>query len=98
MRLRLAAVAAVVVALLSGCAHTQLSDAELSDPGIKARLEERLKAERGLDLRFVTLDVHDHVVTLSGIAASWDQRLQMERIARRLAGVDQVMVNLVTQE
>ena len=82
----------------AGCFPHQLSEAELSDPGIKARLEDRLHAEQSLHLRYVTLDVHQRVVTISGIVPSYDERYEIERIAKRLDGVDQVLVNLVVQE
>jgi len=87
-----------VAAALAGCFPHQLSEAELSDPGIQARLEERLKAQRSIDLRFVTVDVHDRVVTFSGSVQSWENARHIERIARRLEGVDQVMNNLVIQD
>lgn len=83
---------------VSGCFPHQLSEAELSDPGIKARLEDQLHADSHLDLRYVTLDVHQRIVTISGIVPSWDNRYEIERVAKRLEGVDQVLVNLVVQE
>lgn len=100
MRVHLAAAAALVLVSLglAGCASTRLSEAELSDPGIQARLDERLRANRSLDLRYVTLDVHDKVVTVSGSVPSWENSRDIERTARRLEGVDQVMNNLVIQE
>ena len=100
MRVHLAAAAAAVLLCLglAGCASARLSEAELSDPGIQARLDERLRADRTLDLRYVTTDVHDKVVTFSGSVPSWENSRTIERIARRLEGVDQVMNNLVIQE
>ena len=101
VKVRLAALAAMVVALALGsaaCFPHQLSEAELSDPGIRSRLEDQLHAHRELELRYVTLDVHERVVTISGIVPSFNDRLEIERIAKRLEGVDQVVVNLVTQE
>ncbi len=46
----------------------------------------------------MTLDVHQRIVTISGIVPSWDNRYEIERVAKRLEGVDQVLVNLVVQE
>jgi osmotically-inducible protein OsmY len=82
----------------AGCFPHQLSEAELSDPGIKARLEDRLQAQPNLHLRYVTLDVHQRAVTISGIVPTYEERYEIERIAKRLPGVDQVLVNLVVQE
>lgn len=87
-----------LAAALAGCFPHQLSEAELSDAGIQARLDERLKADRSLDMRFVTVDVHDRTVTFSGSVQSWENSRSIERIARRLDGVDQVMNNLVIQD
>lgn len=100
MRVHRAALAALFLALagLCGCFPHQLSEAELSDPGIQARLQERLKADRALDLRYVTVDVHDRVVTFSGTVPSWENSRDIERIGRRLQGVDQVLNNLVIDE
>jgi osmotically-inducible protein OsmY len=81
----------------AGCV-APLTETERSDQGITARLQERMKAERGLDLRYVTLDVHDRVVTLSGTVPSWENSRDLERVARRTRGVDQVMNNLVILE
>lgn len=97
-RLALWLTLAALASALGGCLPRQLSEAELSDPGIKARLEDRLHADRKLDLRYVTLDVHERVVTISGIVPSWDERYEIERIAKGLDGVDQVLVNVVVQE
>lgn len=83
---------------LAGCFYQQLSEAELSDPGIKARLEAQLQAEPGLDLRYVTVDVHARVATVSGLVRSWNEKRTVERIARRLQGVEQAVINLVIQE
>lgn len=100
MRLNLAAAVAFALslALASGCVSTRLSEAELSDPGIQARLDERLKADRSLDLRYVTTEVHDRIVTISGAVPSWENKRDLERLARRLEGVDQVLCNVIIQE
>ena len=90
--------AAPLLALSLGACLENLSDAELSDPGIKARIEEQLKATRGLDMRYITLDVNHRVVTLSGIAASWQEKQAISNIVRRTQGVEQAVINLVVQE
>lgn len=99
VRVQLPALLALCASLvLHGCAGRRLSEAELSDPGIKARVEERLKADRSLDLRYVSFAVHDAVVTFSGTVPSWENKRDIERIARRIEGVDQVLCNLIITE
>lgn len=97
MKVPLAAAAALLLGL-AGCVTTNLTEAELSDPAIKARVEERLRAEPDLDMRFVNVDAHDKVVTLSGLVPMHRDRWKMERIAKSVPGVESVMVNLAVHE
>lgn len=89
---------AAVSFLLSGCFGNNLNEADLSDPGIKARIETEFQAQPDLDLRYVTLDVHDRVVTVSGLINSFADKQTVYRIVQRTKGVEQVIINLVTQE
>jgi len=98
MRLAKAVLAAALAAALGGCLPPAVSDAESSDAGIRARLEQTLRSHRNLDLHAVTIDVHSHVVTISGIAASWEDKRLIEKIARDLPGVEQALVNLIISE
>jgi osmotically-inducible protein OsmY len=97
VRVQLAALLCLALAA-TGCGGHRLTEAELSDPGIKARVEERLKADRTLDLRYVTIDVHDAVVTISGTVPSWENKRDVELTAARVRGVDQVLCNLIIAE
>ena len=81
----------------AGCLK-EVNEADYSDSGIKERLELELRAKKGLDLRFVTVDVHSGVVTLSGMTTSYEERDTIGAIAKKLQGVDQVIVNLIVQE
>lgn len=75
-----------------------LSEADISDSGIKARLEAKLKAQKGLDLRTVTIDVHSRIVTLSGIVDSYQDKKEITRIVHEIPGVEQALINVVVQE
>ena len=88
----------LAAAALAACLPRPLTEAELSDPNIKARVEAQLRAEPSLDLRYVTIDVHMRVVTISGLVPSWENKVDIDDPARRVRGVDQVMSNLVVQE
>jgi len=82
---------------LAGCLADQQA-LDMTDPGVKARIEAGLKAQPDLDLRYVTLDVHQGVVTVSGMVVNWDDEKLIERVVKRTRGVDQAIFNLVTQE
>jgi osmotically-inducible protein OsmY len=97
VNVHLAAAAALVLAL-AGCAGPQLTEAELSDPGIKTRVEERLRAEPNLNIRFISVDAHERVVTVSGLVDTLNDRWRVERLTKGVAGVEQVIVNLACQD
>lgn len=84
---------------LAACAGMPAgSDADLSDPGIQANLEASLRAQKGLNLRTVTIDVHSKIVTISGLIDTFENRSLIRRIVRETRGVEQVIDNLVIQE
>lgn len=89
---------AALAAALGGCFPPALSEAEMSDAGIRARLEQSLRAHRKLDLHAVTIDVHMHTVTISGIVPSWEDKRLIERVIRETAGIEHAVVNVVVQE
>lgn len=92
-----ALVAAALALSLGGCFHN-LSEAELADPAVKARVETRLHAEKGLNLRYVDIDVHSRIVTISGIVDSREERDLIRQVVQRTPGVEQAMINLLIQE
>jgi osmotically-inducible protein OsmY len=83
--------------LLGGCLGS-LNETDLSDPGIKARIETELQAQPDLDLKYVTIDVNDGVVTVSGLVNSFAEKQVISRVIRRTRGVEQLLLNVVTQE
>lgn len=82
---------------LGGCLEN-LNAPELSDSTIKTNIMTELKAQRGLDIRYVELDVHSGIVTVSGIATSFEEKDLIESIVKKSRGVDQAVINLVIQE
>ncbi|MDE2489879.1 MAG: BON domain-containing protein [Elusimicrobia bacterium] len=81
----------------AGCLGTAQA-VDDSDPAIKARIEATLRGRTDIDSRYVSIDVNDGVVTLSGIVASPEQQRAIVRIARRTHGVEQTLDNLLLQE
>ncbi|HEX4047715.1 MAG TPA: BON domain-containing protein [Elusimicrobiota bacterium] len=88
----------LVCALAVGACTRSVQPEDDSDPAIKARVDIALHGRKDIDIRYVSLDVVNGVVTISGIVPSPDQIDIIERIAKRTPGVDQVMDNLVVQE
>jgi osmotically-inducible protein OsmY len=88
----------VLAALAAAACTREIQPEDDSDPAIKARLELALRARKGLDLRYVSIDVNERLVTLSGIVPALEQLRAVERIAKTTPGVEQVMDNLVVQE
>ena len=82
---------------LGGCFRA-VNQTELSDPAILASIEGRLKAERSLNLRYVDIDVHSRIVTISGLVGSWEERRLIKKLARSTRGVEQVIINIAVQE
>ena len=97
VRLVFRAILLSALALTAACSHT-LQQEDLSDPVIKARIEQLINGRADLDLRYVSVDVNSGVVTVSGIVPSHEQRRAIERLAKSARGVDQVLNNLVIQE
>lgn len=88
---------ACLAAALSACAEN-LTEADRSDPGIRARVEANLAAHREIDMRYVTLDVHSGIVTVSGMVHSWEEKRGIERIVNATGGYQQAIFNLAIQE
>ncbi len=89
---------ALFAAAAAGCVEN-LSEADRSDPGIAARLQTNLQAHRQeLDLKFITVDVHLGVVTISGLVHSYEEKRLVERIVNDTGGYQQAYVNLAIQE
>lgn len=97
MKLARGLAALLLAAALGGCTAA-MDPADLSDAAIKARIETSLRGQVNLDLRFVTVDVDNRVVTLSGMVGSFRDRDTIHNVARRTRGVDTVIVNLIVPE
>lgn len=91
---------AALAALLAGstACRTIMTDEDMSDPAVKARIEAILRGRKDLDLKYVTVDVNTGVATLSGIVPNAAQVRTIRSLATQVKGVEQVLVNLVIQE
>ncbi|MFI5349550.1 MAG: BON domain-containing protein [Elusimicrobiota bacterium] len=89
---------ALLFALGTAACTRSVQPEDDSDPAIKARIENALHGRKDLDIRFITLDVNNGVVTISGIVPSPEQIPAIERLVKRTPGVDSVMDNVVVQE
>ena len=89
---------ALVLGISLGGCLAPLTQAELSDSGIKTRVETQLKAQNDLDLRYVTVSVNSGAVIVSGMVNSFQEKQLITKIVRRARGVDQAMINLIVAE
>jgi osmotically-inducible protein OsmY len=80
----------------AGCA-AMLSEADKSDPGIKARLEAKLRAGK-FDTRKLMIDVHSRVITIDGIVESYDERRRLIETANSVPGIEEARVNVIVQD
>jgi osmotically-inducible protein OsmY len=92
-------VKAILFGLLVLCACTrEVQPVDDSDPGIKARVERALHDRKDVDVRYVTIDVINGVVTISGVVPAHEQVRLIKRLIARTHGVQQVLDNLLVQE
>ena len=78
--------------------RARLTAAELADPAITARVKATLDGHPELDIRYLDLNTHMRIVTVSGMVESRDSKQRIADLVRRVAGVRQVVVNLAIQE
>lgn len=99
MRLRPGLILAAFLALSgsTGCLQN-LAELDMSDPGIRARVQTELKTHPELETSLLQITVHVRTVYLSGLVTSYPMRRQIGDTVRRVAGVQQVVNNLVVQE
>ncbi len=88
----------VIVAMFAVACASNPPEFEHSDAGLKARIEAALRGRKDLDTHTVTIDVDNGTVTLSGLISTDEQRAQVNRIVRRLPGVDTLFDNLLVPE
>jgi osmotically-inducible protein OsmY len=82
---------------LSACRGTTQA-IDLSDPGIKARIETQLRGRKDLDIRYVTVDVTDGTATISGMVPTREQIREIDHLVKRTKGVEAALINLVINE
>lgn len=68
---------------------------DLSDRELRALVRDRLAEHRGLDIRDITVTVHDRVVALDGRVGTEGERRVAERVVTDLVGIETVENNLV---
>ena len=91
--------AAVFLLALAAAACTRnVQPEDDSDPAIKARVEIALRGRTDIEIRFVSVDVVNGLVTVSGVVPAPEQIRLIQRLIQRVPGVDQVMNNVVSQE
>ena len=95
--MRRAFAALVTLLALSAC-RGEVQPVDTSDPGIKARIEAQLRGRDDLDLRYVTVDVVDGAVTVSGMVPTRSQIREIDRLVKRTKGVEAALINLVVNE
>ncbi|MFA5139349.1 MAG: BON domain-containing protein [Elusimicrobiota bacterium] len=96
-RLLAAAVLCMTLSPFTACTQ-HLSELDMSDPGIRARIQAELKAHPELSLRFLQIDVHMRVAYLAGIVESDEMKQGIGQVVRGVAGVRVVINNLLVQD
>ncbi|MBI5597159.1 MAG: BON domain-containing protein [Elusimicrobia bacterium] len=80
-----------------GC-RARLSPADLTDPAITARVKATLAGHPELDVRYLQINTHMRIVTISGLIDSFEAKQKVETYVRNVGGVRQVVANLAVQE
>lgn len=89
---------AALATTLAGCFSPALTEGEMTDPGIKSRLEQHLRAHRELDLSKITIDVHSKIVTITGVVPTWQDKKTIEKTVAETAGIEQALINIIVPE
>jgi osmotically-inducible protein OsmY len=63
-----------------------------------ARIEAELRGRKDLDIRYVTVDVVDGAVTVSGMVPTRSQIREIDHLVKRTKGVEAALINLVLNE
>lgn len=69
-----------------------------SDRAVKARVEQALQAELGMDAQKIAVDSSERHVTVSGTVRTYEEKTLVGRIVRRVPGVKGVTLNLIISE
>ncbi len=88
-----------VSVILGLCAcMSNVQPLDMTDAGIKARVETALRGQPDLDISHLTIDVISRVVTISGMVNSYQEKAIVTRAVRRTKGVDQAFINVLYPE
>lgn len=98
MRFKTACLALLLGLPAASACRARMTAAELADPAITARVKAVLDGHPELDIRYLSLNTHMRIVTVSGMVESRDAKQRIADLVRRVAGVRQVVVNLAVQE
>lgn len=91
-------VSLLCAAPLASACRSRLTAAELADPAITARVQAVLNGHPELDIRYLSLNTHMRIVTISGMVESREAKQRITDLVRRVSGVRQVVANLAVQE
>ena len=90
--------ALLLLVLAAGACTRNVQPEDDSDPAVKARVEIALRGRKDVEIRYVTIDVINGLVTVSGVVPAPEQIRLIQRVVQRVTGVDQVINNVVAQE
>jgi len=90
--------AVLLLALASAACTRNVQPEDDSDPAIKARVEIALRGRTDVEIRYISIDVINGLVTVSGVVPAPEQIRLIQRVVQRVPGVDQVINNVVAQE
>ena len=81
----------VLVAGLAGCANSgERSGAYIDDSWITSKVKSEMVADKNVKARDISVNTHRGVVTLTGMADTWDESNKAAEIARSVKGVTMV--------
>ena len=80
-----------LIAVLAGCANAgQKSGAYVDDSWITSKVKSEMVADKNVKARDISVNTHRGVVTLTGMADTWDESNKAAEIARSVKGVTMV--------
>ena len=81
----------VLVAGLAGCANSgERTGAYVDDSWITSKVKSEMVADKSVKARDISVNTHRGVVTLTGMADTWDESNKAAEIARSVKGVTMV--------
>jgi hyperosmotically inducible protein len=95
-----AAVTAVALVVTSGCAVTRNQESVgsyVDDTSITTQVKSKFAADQTVSAMAISVETLKGTVQLSGFAKSLDEKMQAERIARSVNGVNAVKNDIVVR-